>query len=68
MKIELLTTVEAAEYLNVSHRTLEKWRADEKCGLGWFKYKGVVRYHKKELDAFIERRTRGKKNGKIQED
>lgn len=52
----LLTNGEAAEYLSVSPRTLEKWRV-QRCGPAFFKPGGLayscVRYRKSDLDAFI---------------
>lgn len=49
----LMTTIETAEYLGVSWRTVQNWRA---LGIGpKFKRLGhkTVRYSKKDLDKFV---------------
>jgi excisionase family DNA binding protein len=56
---ELLNTVEAAKMLNISHRTLQRWRrtqsAEERPPVT--RVGGVVRYSKSALLKWIERRT-----------
>lgn len=56
----LLTTIEAADYLNVSRRTLSRWLAD---GIGPPSIKlpsGARRYRKADLDRWIaEHRAEG---------
>lgn len=51
----LLTAAEAAEYLRVSHKTLEAWRA---TGMSGLVYRRVGRrrvfYHRADLDDYLE--------------
>lgn len=46
------TTREAAEYLGLAWRTLERWRADG-VGPAYLKLGGAVRYDRADLDRFI---------------
>ena len=48
----LLTTEEAAQYLTVSRRTLERWRT-EGGGPAYVKLGGCIRYRVSDLDEYI---------------
>lgn len=52
----LLTSAEAARYLQVSRRTLDRLRA-RKTKLGAVKVGGQVRYHKDILDEYLRKRA-----------
>jgi len=51
----LLTTRQAASFLNLSHRTLEKWRVTG-SGPRYFKVGAQVRYERAELDRWLAER------------
>ncbi len=53
---KLMTSVEAARYLQVSRRTLDRLRA-RKVKLGAVKVGGQVRYHKDILDEYLRKRA-----------
>ena len=53
----LLNTKEAARYLRVSHRTLERHRVTGE-GAEFFKVGRLVFYETAKLDAYLERRRR----------
>jgi excisionase family DNA binding protein len=48
----LLNEAQAANYLNVSVRTLQQWRVSGR-GPGFTKLSRAVRYRRADLDAFI---------------
>lgn len=50
---KLLTTEQAAEYLNVSRQKLEKYRQRDK-GPRYAKLGGNVRYRPSDLDEWVE--------------
>jgi excisionase family DNA binding protein len=52
-KSALLDKLDAAEYLNVSVRSVDRLWADRK--LSGVKVGGLVRFRQKDLDAYIER-------------
>lgn len=52
---ELLTTGELAAYLQVSARTLIRWRV-HRVGPPWTKVGRHVRYLKSDVDGWLERR------------
>lgn len=54
--LKLLTSAEAARYLRVSRRTLDRLRA-RKVKLGAVKIGGQVRYHKDVLDEYLRKRA-----------
>ena len=54
---EMLTTLEAAEYLGVKPQTLSVWRSTRRYDLPAVKIGKGLRYRKSDLDKFIERRT-----------
>lgn len=53
---KLMTSAEAARYLQVSRRTLDRLRA-RKAKLGAVKVGGQVRYHKGILDDYLRKRA-----------
>ena len=53
---KLMTSAEAARYLQVSRRTLDRLRA-RKAKLGAIKVGGQVRYHKELLDEYLRKRA-----------
>lgn len=59
----LLTPEEAAQYLNIAQRTLGKWHRSGTYGLVSIKVGRLVRYRRSDLDAFLERRSRGRSGG-----
>jgi len=56
VNMKLLTSAEAARYLRVSRRTLDRLRA-RKAKLGAVKVGGQVRYHKDILDEYLRKRA-----------
>ncbi len=56
---KLLSTREAAEALGVKPQTLEVWRCTGRYALPFVKTGRLVRYRETDIEAFIERRTRG---------
>lgn len=51
--IELLSTDQAAEYLNINPRTLASWRRTG-AGPGYFRLEGIVRYSKLEVISWLK--------------
>jgi excisionase family DNA binding protein len=52
---DLLTTKEAAAYLNLHPSTLEKWRVYG-GGPKYYRLRNkAIRYHRSDLDAFVSR-------------
>jgi len=56
---ELLTPIQAAEYLGVSEATLAQWRTIGRYNIEFIKVGRLVKYRKSVLDAFLNRRTHG---------
>ena len=54
---QLMTPVEAAEYLGVSANSLETWRCTNRYALKYVKVGGRVKYRQSDLDAFLAART-----------
>jgi excisionase family DNA binding protein len=54
--LKFLTSAQAARYLQVSRRTLDRLRA-RKIKLGAVKIGGQVRYHKDMLDEYLRKRA-----------
>lgn len=55
---DLLTTNQAAEYLNVPAPTLTTWRSTGRNNLPYVKIGRHVRYRKSDLDTFLKQQTR----------
>ena len=56
---ELLTRAEAAAYIGCRPQTLAVWATTHRYNLPYVKVGALVRYRKRDLDAFLERRTIG---------
>jgi len=54
---DLLTRVEAAEYLGISSKTLAVWACVKRYSLPYVKVGCLVKYRRADLDAFIAERT-----------
>lgn len=54
-----LSCEEAAEYLQVSVRTLDVWRCTNRYPIPYTKIGARVRYRKTDIDAWLAARTRG---------
>ena len=58
---QLLSPAQVVEVLNVSIKTLEKWRAQNN-GLEFFKFgRNVIRYAPEHLNKFLEENLQGGK-------
>lgn len=55
----LFSRSEAATYLGVSTKTLAMWASTRRYDLPMVKIGRLAKYKKKDLDAFITRRTKG---------
>lgn len=55
--IGLLTPEEAANYLNVSVRSLAKWRSTKEQLIEYIKIGSAVRYRLSSLDDYLARNT-----------
>ena len=55
---ELLDEKQAAEYLTVSPGTLSVWRSLGRYNLPFVKVGRMIRYRRKDLDAWLEARSR----------
>lgn len=53
MTDELLTTHQLAEYLGITTRTLERWRAT-RVGPAWVYAGRKVRYRRQDVDKWLE--------------
>ena len=52
-----LSEQQAAEYLGISKKTLQRWRFDHK-GPAYAKLNGkLIRYHKADLDEWMDQQT-----------
>lgn len=54
MEKTLLNTKEAASFLDISPKTLIKWRSTGRFHLAYRKVGGQVRYHREDLKHFVE--------------
>lgn len=61
----LLTTQQAAQYLSLEPQTLEVWRGRGK-GPTFVKIGALVRYERRELEAYVERNRRRSTSDKPQ--
>ncbi len=50
---DLLKPREVARLLNISPRTLEKWRFESR-GPSYFQVEGGIRYSRREIAAYVE--------------
>lgn len=57
MQQPLLTPEEVAQILGVSAETLNVWRATKRYPLPYVKAGRLVRYHLKDVEAFIQANT-----------
>lgn len=55
---DLLTNSQAAAYLGVSAKTLPVWRTTHRYGVPFIRIGRLIRYHRRDLDAWLEARTR----------
>lgn len=53
----LLTTAQAAEFLNISPGTLSNWRCTGRYALPWVAVGRRVRYRPQDLEQFLRLRT-----------
>lgn len=51
---DLFTPTELAEYLNISPRTLIRWR-NERRGPDWIRVGRVVRYRRQDVEAWLNK-------------
>ena len=59
----LLTESEAAEYLGISKKTLQRWRFSRR-GPNYVRVAGkLIRYHQAILDAWMDQQTIKHENG-----
>lgn len=56
---QLLTRDQAAEYLGIAPQTLAIWAMTGRYGLPVIKVGRLCKYRRRDLDAFLERRTVG---------
>ncbi len=56
-KEELLTRKQAAHYLGIAASTLAIWASVKRYNLPYIKIGHLVKYRRKDLDAFIASRT-----------
>jgi len=56
-KEELLTRKQAANYLGIAASTLAIWASVKRYNLPYIKIGHLVKYRRKDLDAFIASRT-----------
>lgn len=54
---ELRNTKQAAEYLGLQPRTLDKWRSSQTYPLKFVKVGGRIRYRIADLEEFLQSRT-----------
>ena len=53
----LLTSKQAAQYLNISTRTLANWRSVGRPHLEYTRVGRTIRYYKSALDSYIAKHT-----------
>jgi excisionase family DNA binding protein len=56
---ELLTRIQAAEYIGVKPQTLAIWATTGRYNLPMIKVGRLAKYRRSDLDKFLERRTVG---------
>jgi excisionase family DNA binding protein len=57
--VEMMTTEEAAAFLNCKPQTLNNWRITGRVRLPFVRVGRLIRYRKSDLEAFIASRTAG---------
>lgn len=55
----LLTRAEAAQFLSIAKRTLDKWACTGQFNLPYVKVGNSARYRREDLEAWIQSRTVG---------
>jgi hypothetical protein len=58
-KARLLTSVEAATFLNLKPQTLAVWRTTNRYTLPYIRVGNAIRYRQSDLDAWLASRTVG---------
>ncbi|MAH54247.1 MAG: hypothetical protein CMI68_04945 [Candidatus Pelagibacter sp.] len=61
MNRKFLTSKEVSEQLNISEKTLSNHRSLG-TGLPFFKFEGIIRYPKDNVEKFINSKMHGSKN------
>jgi excisionase family DNA binding protein len=56
-QIDLLSRLQAAEYLGISAKTLAVWACTKRYNLPYVKIGRLVKYNRADLEAFIAERT-----------
>ena len=56
-KESLITPEQAADYLGVSHKTMNKWRSTGENSIPYSKIGRCVRYRLSELDTYIAKHS-----------
>lgn len=62
MNYTLLSRPQAATYLGVKPNTLAVWQSTKRYRIPYIKVGRLVKYHKADLDAFLQQRTIGGAN------
>jgi len=60
---KLVDEEEAAKFLNVSPRSMSKWRSTKEHGIPFVKIGRAVRYSIEDLESYIEKHTHNKAEG-----
>jgi excisionase family DNA binding protein len=50
-----MTTKQVATLLSISERTVRRWRETKSEDLPYFRLKGVIRYHRSDVKAFLKK-------------
>ncbi|WON75313.1 helix-turn-helix domain-containing protein [Nitrosospira sp. Is2] len=61
----LLSNAEAAIYLDLAENTLPVWRCTGRYDIPYIKVGRLVKYRKSDLDAFLQRRTKGRIDAEV---
>jgi hypothetical protein len=56
---KLLTSNQAADFLGISHGTLDVWRCNKRYSIPYIKIGRLVKYKMSDLINFLDDRTRG---------
>jgi predicted site-specific integrase-resolvase len=65
MVAESMTKEQAARFLQISERTLDRWRAEG--FLRCFKHKGTVRFDPKYLESVLAKQTRRRTSAVVED-